>query len=251
MADRIYFSGHHKRMLKKQRDEKRKKVAGAIEKYIVAASDSSSKNISVSDLPKLESACLNKSDDQNDNIFASQTLLEDEEVKNCQELSNPKNLQPYDDDPALWLEHMIDFFISKPPIQNMHLISETVKQIGKVKRSLTVSHFYCIKQNSEKVLRKWLVLSRSTKKLFCWVCRLLNKNSSSIQLITGFNDWKHASIRLCEHENSVQHRQAICQMSQRTNVSQRIDSSLIHHYEEESNYWKSFFGDDEGTTAIS
>lgn len=144
-------------------------------------------------------------------------------------------------DPALWTvisSEMVDYFINNPPPQNMNMLKQTERIFGGKKRSLTEAHFYHVKQNGEKVIRKWLVLSESTKDLFCWVCKLFNRvNSSAVQLITGFNDWKHVGIRLCEHENSLLHRQAIMEMSQRLNVSQRIDCSLVKQHEEETSYW--------------
>lgn len=241
MSGRNYLCGSVKRKLKKQRDEQQKKLAGSMLKYFETTS-------------ALSSSPLKDTEDNDDSNNTDSNVSQDDPVP-C---DNPtpeifvqngkKNIEDdicYEGDPALWCkidEKMIDFFLSKPPNQNLHILPETEREFGsdKVKRKLTEGHFYRLKQNSEKVLRKWMVLSPSTKNLYCWVCKLMmsNSNSSSNQLVTGFNDWKHASTRLSEHENSIHHRQAVLQMSQRMDVACRIDSSMMDQYNEESNYWK-------------
>ena len=133
---------------------------------------------------------------------------------------------------------MIEYFTFNPPPQNTHLIQETERVFGGIKRSLTMSHFFHNKQNGEKIQRKWLVLSASTKMLFCWVCKLTyDRTSPKGQLITGFCDWKHASTRLKEHENSTTHKQSMMNFSIRNSVSQRVDTSLVQQFEEETKYW--------------
>ena len=154
------------------------------------------------------------------------------------------NIIEFDSDPGLWTiinDRMRDIFLlNPPPPQNMHLVSETEKQFGKIKRSLAVNNFYHVKVNGEKLVRRWLVLSQSTKSLFCWVCKLFHENSSSLlknQLIKGLDDWKHVTSRLKEHENSVSHKQSMMTLSQRSNFSKRIDSLLVRLYQDEAKYW--------------
>lgn len=147
----------------------------------------------------------------------------------------------FDSDPALWhdiCDRMVEYHIKNPPPQNMHMLKETELVCGNVKRSLTSGNFFHLKKNGEKVVRKWLVLSATTKSLFCWVCKLFCFTSRG-QLVSGFNDWKHASARLAEHENSMLHKTSIVKMSQRLNIAQRIDCSLIKQHEEEANYFTS------------
>lgn len=55
----------------------------------------------------------------------------------------------------------------------------------------------------------------------------------------GFDDWKHVSVRLSEHENSFLHKESILKFSQRLKISERIDSGILNQYHNEVNYWRS------------
>ena len=74
--------------------------------------------------------------------------------------------------------------------------------------------------------------------LFCWVCKLTNANSpSKAQLLTGFSDWKHASNKLKQHENSAAHKQSMMNFLIRSSVSQRVDTSIVQQFEKKTKYW--------------
>lgn len=187
------------------------------------------------------------------------------ELQTCTSFSIEVSNFSYNQDPATWdivSDNMIEYFINNPPEKNINLITETSKIIGGKNRLLTESNFYRLKQNGEKIMRDWLVLSPSNKCLFCWVCKLFASNISKLATC-GFDDWKHVSVRLSEHENSLSHRNCLLKMAQRLKVSGRIDSVIIMEFKNEVSYWrevlkrvietvkflssrgKPFFGDDE------
>ncbi|KAG8196024.1 hypothetical protein JTE90_028994 [Oedothorax gibbosus] len=75
--------------------------------------------------------------------------------------------------------------------------------------------------------KDWLTLSASTHRVFCWVCKLFSNSTMSSLSTTGFYDWKHATERLHDHENSFLHREAVCNIIQRMVTSSRIDACIV------------------------
>lgn len=62
--------------------------------------------------------------------------------------------------------------------------------------------------NGEKVNRQWLVYSKALDKAFCFCCKLfrdVQKNVGGYLVTTGYNNWKHVSTRVKEHETSPVH----------------------------------------------
>lgn len=62
---------------------------------------------------------------------------------------------------------MVEYLIVNSPPENINLLLDIERLFAGLKRSITMNHFYDTKINGEKLLRKWLVLSASTKMLFC------------------------------------------------------------------------------------
>lgn len=62
--------------------------------------------------------------------------------------------------------------------------------------------------NGESVLRPWLIYSVSADKIYCFYCRLLEKQKSSF-LNEGFDQWQSCTTRLAEHEKSQRHLDAM------------------------------------------
>ena len=56
-------------------------------------------------------------------------------------------------------------------------------------RQCSKSLFHGIKANGEKYDREWLVYSKSTGRLYCFVCKLLSICKSALSF-DGFDDWK-------------------------------------------------------------
>ena len=108
-------------------------------------------------------------------------------------------------------------------------------------RYLTVNMFQRKLTNGESLPRNWLVFSESTGCVFCGVCIMfLDKNASKTKFSEGgFNEWKNASTLLSEHENSVNHRNCLKTLNERSQFKGRIDKQLVEQFQAEVNYWKS------------
>ena len=67
-------------------------------------------------------------------------------------------------------------------------------------------------------------------KLFCAPCLLFHEGTvtNGNQFIMGFDDWKNATKRLVQHENSVNHKDCVIKLNQRAQKQE----------EKEKNYWK-------------
>lgn len=91
--------------------------------------------------------------------------------------------------------------------------------------------------NGEFQPRSWLV-SESTGRIFCGTCRLFQRKTTQHSVLSteGFNDWKNASKRLKEHENSNNHKTCILDLTKRKTVLRRIDKHLIQQLNEEMIY---------------
>ncbi|XP_025405010.1 uncharacterized protein LOC112679433 [Sipha flava] len=62
-------------------------------------------------------------------------------------------------------------------------------------------------QGDCKFNRKWLTYDENNQKLFCSVCLAYSDGSS--KFCSGFNDWKHISQRIKEHEISKHHNSLV------------------------------------------
>ncbi|XP_050527787.1 zinc finger MYM-type protein 5-like [Daktulosphaira vitifoliae] len=72
-------------------------------------------------------------------------------------------------------------------------------------RKFSITHYNRIMGNGEKVVRNWLLYSKSLNRVFCLYCRLFSSNSTSSLASEGFFNWKQISERLKEHELSISH----------------------------------------------
>lgn len=91
--------------------------------------------------------------------------------------------------------------------------------------------------NGERVPRSWLVYSVSKGSVFCAACLLFDVDCS-FNGETGFNDWKHAGVRVNEHENSKNHKKCMLTLKQRSDTKNRIGHDLVIQTDTEISYWR-------------
>ena len=101
---------------------------------------------------------------------------------------------------------------------------------------VTENMFKRILQNGDTGSREWLIYSPSIRCLFCFVCKLFGKSKSALA-DKGFDDWKHAGVRLREHEHSSEHTSAMLAFRSRRKKTEMIDKSLQIQFDNEVKYW--------------
>ena len=92
--------------------------------------------------------------------------------------------------------------------------------------------------NGEIVKREWLCYSPSTKKLYCFVCKLFASDSEKIMLASvGYGDWKHAPCDLARHESYNKHLSYLSTYFFRRAKKGSICKDLEEQKESDRKYW--------------
>lgn len=91
--------------------------------------------------------------------------------------------------------------------------------------------------SGEKIRREWLLYSPSSGSIFCFVCLLFSEKQTKFSE-SGFDDWKHSSVRIAEHENSAAHCDAMLAWTTRRQASGKISSELEKQVLDEQEYWR-------------
>ena len=104
-------------------------------------------------------------------------------------------------------------------------------------RKLNDSAFWRVMPNGEKSERHWLLYSPLTGRIFCFVCKLFSSNNTSSLSNKGYDSWAHIN-RICDHECSVEHRQALTTYLLRVTMIQTLDKQLIEECKNEINKWR-------------
>ena len=116
--------------------------------------------------------------------------------------------------------------------------SETCITGDKFKRCCSKSLFWREQLNGEIVKREWLCYSPSTKKLYCFVCKLFAPDSEKIMLASvGYGDWKHAPRDLARHESSNKHLSYLSTYFFRRAKKRSICKDLEEQKESDRKYW--------------
>lgn len=73
-------------------------------------------------------------------------------------------------------------------------------------RSLTTSWFYTSSSDETKVLRKWMIYSTSSNKLYCFCCRIFATHSDLHRtFVSGFDQWWKLNPKIAQHESCNEH----------------------------------------------
>ena len=93
--------------------------------------------------------------------------------------------------------------------------------------------------NGVQYERTWLVYPEKAKAAFCAPCHLFGSSSAKCQLAQeGFRDWKNASVRQREHEDSEQHKTCFMRLKNRNAACGKMDNMLILQQNKEREYWR-------------
>ena len=158
--------------------------------------------------------------------------------KSIEEISESLNFS----DCALWPVHrsnkVVDYILKMGPNQVI-LDKYPIDEKGR-----HFSSFYYNRKlpNGEVFPRCWLIYSTSKNAVFCFCCRLFERNKTSNLAENGFNNWKKLSETLRYHENSAAHKNAYQQWIEtkiRMQTGKTIDKEEQKLIEKESARWQS------------
>lgn len=270
---RKHQSGAEKRKKKVTEEAALKKISGSLEKYLIPAPTTSNNSPICSVLPQenpkidndvnvqLEPVLMpNKNEEEgveiieniqtgdhessvnltHDHINIDDDPITDFDKNRCYDIQN--ELFKPDPDPAKWIisANLRRYYAENIPEQN--ITDCDFKEYGKVdgttnqKRYPSKKYFTRELNNGEKVKREWLIFSKSTGKVYCYLCKLFAKNLDSNQFQAGFDGWHNMKYRVQSHEKSREHFDALQNMIG-SRKNKKIDSELLKLQKQISDYW--------------
>lgn len=108
-------------------------------------------------------------------------------------------------------------------------------------RRFSPTHYTRKLSNGEEVNRSWLMYSIKKDAVFCYCCKLFNKNSSSRLEKSGSKDWKNIGAVLSSHERNILHLESFQnwkELDVRISKGTTIDNISLQNIKEEEEYWR-------------
>lgn len=144
-------------------------------------------------------------------------------------------------DPALWpklVSRNIDSILDLGPVQ----VTDMEFKKDAHNRHFSAIFFKRKLESGEEQARRWLVYSPFANKVFCFSCKLFDKNARSSLASGGSDDWTHMSSILKSHETSSSHF-AAQQTWMETQMRLMSKSAIDHHLQslmsQERQHWRS------------
>lgn len=147
-------------------------------------------------------------------------------------------------DPALWPIEMHDNVRQKYLDKGYEYFQKednnfdaSIRQYKNQNRLLSSKVFSRILANGEKCMRNWLIYSESTGNVFCYVCKLFNKNNTNKFVNGGFSNWKKAEEKIGGHENSAEHKKCMLIWLTYMHEKSHINNYMAKQLQVEIKFW--------------
>lgn len=258
MADRKTKrkSGAFYKKNKKKREDEQQQLKGSLERFLwnqehngVGNLNAGPSTSTVSAEVPLPSANCKLQDDTSDleceeeivNIIEEESATFKPEADDQQEDAVGASLDS--SDPSTWPTAMsgtlVDTLVEVGPVQVADNYAFPVDD--ETGRRFSSTYFYRHMDNGERIKRTWLIYSIILNCVFCFPCKLFNKDRIARIVSSGYSDWRHCSDYFNKHESSIQHIQSVKRWSDlrlRLNRGSTIDREQQTVFEMEKRRWR-------------